>query len=69
MTKIMTIIGTRPEIIKMSAVIGNKINNEPIFISDDIYKADDELNEVFFNDVRIPDTQRLGNEGDGWSSF
>ena len=24
------------------------------------------FNEVFFNDVRIPDTQRLGNEGDGW---
>jgi acyl-CoA dehydrogenase len=24
------------------------------------------FNEVFFNDVRIPDSQRLGNEGDGW---
>ena len=23
------------------------------------------FNEVFFNDVRIPDSQRLGNEGDG----
>ena len=24
------------------------------------------FNEVFFNDVRVPDSQRLGNEGDGW---
>ena len=24
------------------------------------------FNEVFFNDVRIPDSQRLGNVGDGW---
>ena len=23
--------------------VGNKINNEPIFLSDDIYKSDDEL--------------------------
>ena len=23
--------------------VGNKINNEPIFLSDDIYKVDDEL--------------------------
>jgi acyl-CoA dehydrogenase len=24
------------------------------------------FNEVFFNDVRVPDSQRLGAEGDGW---
>ena len=24
------------------------------------------FNEVFFNNVRVPDTQRLGEEGDGW---
>ena len=24
------------------------------------------FNEVFFNDVRIPDSQRLGEEGEGW---
>ena len=24
------------------------------------------FNEVFFNDVRIPDSQRIGAEGDGW---
>ena len=26
-----------------------------------------EFNEVYFNDVRIPDHQRLGNVGDGWN--
>jgi alkylation response protein AidB-like acyl-CoA dehydrogenase len=26
-----------------------------------------EFNEVFFTDVRIPDSQRLGNIGDGWT--
>jgi alkylation response protein AidB-like acyl-CoA dehydrogenase len=26
----------------------------------------EEFNEVFFDDVRIPDTQRLGEVGDGW---
>jgi acyl-CoA dehydrogenase len=25
-----------------------------------------DFNEVYFNDVRIPDSQRLGREGDGW---
>lgn len=28
--------------------------------------AEAEFNEVFLNDVRIPDTQRLGDVGDGW---
>ncbi|ROM33931.1 acyl-CoA dehydrogenase [Pseudomonas poae] len=28
--------------------------------------GDAEFNEVFFTDVRIPDSQRLGAEGDGW---
>ncbi len=28
--------------------------------------GDAEFNEVFFTDVRIPDCQRLGVEGDGW---
>ena len=26
-----------------------------------------EFNEVYFTDVRIPDSQRLGNVGDGWN--
>lgn len=26
-----------------------------------------EFNEVYFNDVRIPDSQRLGGSGDGWN--
>jgi alkylation response protein AidB-like acyl-CoA dehydrogenase len=29
--------------------------------------GDSELNEVFFDDVRIPDDQRVGAAGDGWS--
>jgi alkylation response protein AidB-like acyl-CoA dehydrogenase len=28
--------------------------------------GDAEFNEVFFDDVRIPDSMRLGPEGDGW---
>ena len=28
--------------------------------------GDAEFNEVFFNDARIPDTMRIGAEGDGW---
>jgi alkylation response protein AidB-like acyl-CoA dehydrogenase len=28
--------------------------------------GDAEFNEVFFDDVRIPDGERLGEEGDGW---
>ena len=28
--------------------------------------GDAEFNEVFFNDARIPDTMRVGDEGDGW---
>ncbi|HEY7133475.1 MAG TPA: acyl-CoA dehydrogenase family protein [Acidimicrobiia bacterium] len=28
--------------------------------------GDAEFNEVFLNDVRIPDSMRLGREGDGW---
>ena len=28
--------------------------------------GDAHFNEVFFNDVRIPDSQRIGAEGDGW---
>ena len=28
--------------------------------------GDAEFNEVFLNDVRIPDSMRLGGEGDGW---
>jgi alkylation response protein AidB-like acyl-CoA dehydrogenase len=29
--------------------------------------GDAEFNEVFFNDVRIPDANRLGDEGQGWA--
>lgn len=29
--------------------------------------GDDEFNEVFFDSVFVPDANRIGNEGDGWS--
>ena len=28
-----------------------------------------EFNEVFLTDVRVPDDQRLGDEGDGWRAL
>ena len=28
--------------------------------------GDAEFNEVYFNDVRIPDSERLGEVGEGW---
>ena len=56
-TKVMTIIGTRPEIIKLSRIIAelDKIVNHTLVHTGQNY--DYELNEVFFNDlgVRKPD--------------
>jgi UDP-N-acetylglucosamine 2-epimerase (non-hydrolysing) len=56
-TKIMTIVGTRPEIIKLSRVIAelDKVVDHIIVHTGQNY--DFELNEVFFNDldVRKPD--------------
>ena len=56
-TKIMTIVGTRPEIIKLSRVIAelDKVVDHIIVNTGQNY--DFELNEVFFNDldVRKPD--------------
>lgn len=53
MLKIMTIIGTRPEIIKLSRVINelDKYTNQIIVHSGQNY--DYELNEIFFNDLEI----------------
>ncbi len=57
MTKIMTIIGTRPEIIKMSAVIAEIDKYFDHILVHTGQNYDFELNEVFFNDlgVRKPD--------------
>ncbi|MDK2585822.1 UDP-N-acetylglucosamine 2-epimerase (non-hydrolyzing) [Romboutsia sedimentorum] len=53
MLKIMTIIGTRPEIIKLSRVINelDKYTNQIIVHSGQNY--DYELNEIFFRDLEI----------------
>ena len=57
MTKIMTILGTRPEIIKLSKVINevDKYFDHTLVHTGQNY--DYELNEIFFNDleVRKPD--------------
>jgi UDP-N-acetylglucosamine 2-epimerase (non-hydrolysing) len=57
MTKIMTIIGTRPEIIKMSMVIVELDKNLEHILVHTGQNYDFELNEIFFNDlgVRKPD--------------
>lgn len=53
MIKVMTIIGTRPEIIKLSRVINelDKYTNHILVHSGQNY--DYELNEVFFKDLEI----------------
>ncbi len=57
MTKIMTILGTRPEIIKMSRVIAELDKHVDHVLVHSGQNYDYELNEVFFNDlgVRKPD--------------
>jgi len=53
MYKVMTIVGTRPELIKMSRVIAqfDKLSNHILVHTGQNY--DFELNEVFFNDLNI----------------
>ena len=57
MTKVMTILGTRPEIIKMSRVISELDVNFHNILVHTGQNYDYELNEIFFNDleVRKPD--------------
>ena len=52
-TKVMTIVGTRPEIIKLSRVINelDKFTNHILVHTGQNY--DFELNEIFFNDLEI----------------
>lgn len=56
-TKVMTIVGTRPEIIKLSEVIKELDNNLDHLIVHTGQNYDYELNEVFFEDlgIRKPD--------------
>ncbi len=55
--KILTVIGTRPEIIKLSAVITELDKYTEHYIAHTGQNYDYELNQVFFNDlgVRKPD--------------
>lgn len=57
MRKVMTIVGTRPEIIKMSRVISefNKHANHILVHTGQNY--DYELNDIFFDDLSIPKPQ------------
>ncbi len=57
MTKVMTILGTRPEIIKMSRVIAELDESFSNILVHTGQNYDYELNEIFFNDleVRKPD--------------
>ncbi len=52
-TKIITIVGTRPEIIKLSRVIDelDRVSNHILIHTGQNY--DYELNEVFFKDLKI----------------
>mgnify|MGYP001361668993 CR=1 FL=1 len=57
MTRVMTILGTRPEIIKLSKVIGELDNFFEHSLVHTGQNYDYELNEIFFKDleVRKPD--------------
>ena len=52
-TKVMTIIGTRPEIIKLSRVIAELEENVEHILVHTGQNYDYELNEIFFNDLRV----------------
>ena len=52
-TKVMTIVGTRPEIIKLSRVIAELEENVEHILVHTGQNYDYELNEIFFNDLRV----------------
>jgi len=52
-TKVMTIVGTRPEIIKLSRVIAELDKTVEHIIVHTGQNYDFELNEVFFNDLGV----------------
>jgi len=53
MKKIMTIVGTRPEIIKLSRVIAVFDKHSKHILVHTGQNYDYELNEVFFNELEI----------------
>jgi UDP-N-acetylglucosamine 2-epimerase len=52
-TKVMTIVGTRPEIIKLSRVIAELEENVEHILVHTGQNYDYELKEIFFNDLRV----------------
>ena len=53
MTKVITIVGTRPEIIKLSRVISELENHVNHILVHTGQNYDYELNEIFFNDLGV----------------
>jgi len=53
MTKVVTIVGTRPEIIKLSRVIAELEKHVNHILVHTGQNYDYELNEIFFNDLRV----------------
>ena len=51
--KVMTIVGTRPELIKLSRVIAELEQHTKHILVHTVQNYDYELNEVFFNDLEI----------------
>ncbi|MEW6605941.1 MAG: UDP-N-acetylglucosamine 2-epimerase (non-hydrolyzing) [bacterium] len=67
--KVMTVVGTRPEIIRLSAVI-QKLNNSPIIEHILVHTGqnyDYELNEVFFKDFSLKKPDYFLNAATGTS--
>ena len=64
--KVLTVVGTRPEIIRLAATIKrlDRLTNHILVHTGQNY--DYELNEVFFEDVFVPDHQLVGKLGGGW---
>ena len=65
--KVMTILGTRPEIIRLSRVMDRLDRFADHVIVHTGQNWDYELNEVFFEDVALPGDALIGNEGEGWA--
>ena len=53
MTKVMTIVGTRPELIKLSRVIHELDNTVKHILVHTGQNFDYELNEIFFKDLSV----------------
>jgi len=66
--KVMTLIGTRPEIIKLSRVISVLDNNLHHILVHSGQNYDHELNEIFFNDLKIREPDYYLNAAKGTSA-